>query len=259
MASYITEIIIFTFGLCIGSFMNVCIYRLPAKKSIVFPGSACPDCGTSIRAYDNIPVLSYIWLKGRCRRCSSRIPLRYVTVEIMGGAFSVLAYLKFGFTWEALIYYGFVAALLIITFIDIDYQIIPDIISLPGIPLGFAASFAIPGVTYKASLVGILVGGGMLYLIAWGYHLITKKEGMGGGDIKLLGMIGAFIGWQGVLFTIFVASAVGTISGLLVMLHQKKGLKLAIPFGPFLSIGAIAYVFMGSALITWYFNLFLLR
>jgi len=234
MANYITEIIIFTFGLCIGSFMNVCIYRVPAKISIVFPGSACPDCGTSIRAYDNIPVLSYIWLKGRCRHCSSRIPLRYVTVEIMGGAFAVLAYLKFGFPWEALIYYGFVAALLIITFIDIDYQIIPDIISLPGIPLGFAASFAIPGVTYKASLIGILVGGGMLYLIAWGYHLITKKEGMGGGDIKLLGMIGAFIGWQGVLFTIFVASAVGTISGLLVMLHQKKGLKLAIPFGPFL-------------------------
>ncbi len=255
MANYITEIIIFTFGLCIGSFMNVCIYRLPAKKSIVFPGSACPDCGTSIQAYDNIPVLSYIWLKGRCRNCSTRIPLRYVTVEIMGGAFAVLAYLKFGFTWEALIYYGFVAALLIITFIDIDFQIIPDIISLPGIPLGFAASFAIPGVTYKASLVGILVGGGTLYLIAWGYQLITKKEGMGGGDIKLLGMIGAFIGWQGVLFTIFVASAVGTISGLLVMLHQKKGLKLAIPFGPFLSIGAIAYVFMGSALITWYFNL----
>jgi len=235
MANYITEIIIFTFGLCIGSFMNVCIYRLPAKKSIVFPGSACPDCGTSIRAYDNIPVLSYIWLKGRCRHCSTRIPLRYVTVEIMGGAFAVLAYLKFGFTWEALIYYGFVAALLIITFIDIDYQIIPDIISLPGIPLGFAASFAIPGVTYKASLIGILVGGGMLYLIAWGYQLVTKKEGMGGGDIKLLGMIGAFTGWQGVLFTIFVASAVGTISGLLVMLHQKKGLKLAIPFGPFLS------------------------
>jgi leader peptidase (prepilin peptidase) / N-methyltransferase len=255
MTSLTAEIIIFIFGLCIGSFLNVCICRLPANKSIVFPGSACPDCGTSIRAYDNIPLLSYIWLKGRCRQCSTRIPLRYPTVEIMGGAFAVLAYLKFGFTWEALIYYGFVAALLIITFIDIDYQIIPDIISLPGIPLGFAASFAIPGLTYSASLLGILVGGGMLYLIAWGYHLITKKEGMGGGDIKLLGMIGAFIGWQGVLFTIFVASAVGTISGLLVMMRQKEGLKLAIPFGPFLSIGAIAYVFMGPALVTWYFSL----
>jgi leader peptidase (prepilin peptidase) / N-methyltransferase len=255
MANYMTEIIIFSFGLCIGSFMNVCIYRLPAKKSIVFPGSACPGCGAPIRAYDNIPVLSYIRLKGRCRKCSTRIPLRYVTVEIMGGAFAALAYLKFGFTWEALIYYGFVAALLVITFIDIDYRIIPDIISLPGIPLGFAASFVLSAITYKTSLLGILVGGGILYLIAFGYHLITKKEGMGGGDIKLLGMIGAFIGWQGVLFTIFVASLVGTISGLLVMMHQKKGLKLAIPFGPFLSIGAIAYVFMGPALITWYFNL----
>lgn len=255
MANSIAEMFIFTFGACIGSFMNVCIYRLPAKKSIIFPASACPRCGEKIRPYDNIPILSYLWLRGRCRHCSAHIPLRYMTVEIMGGAFAVLAYLKFGVSLDGLIYYAFVVSLLIITFIDIDFQIIPDAISLPGIPIGFAASFALSVLTYKASLLGILIGGGILYLIAWAYHLLTKKEGMGGGDIKLLAMIGAFIGWQGVLFTIFVASAVGTLSGVLVMLRQKKGLKLAIPFGPFLSIGAITYVFMGSALITWYFNL----
>jgi leader peptidase (prepilin peptidase)/N-methyltransferase len=178
-----------------------------------------------------------------------------MTVEIMGGAFAVLTYLKFGFSLDGLVLYTFVVLLLIITFIDIDYQIIPDVISLPGIPVGFAASFTVSTVTTRASLLGILIGGGILYLIAWGYHLLTKKEGMGGGDIKLLAMIGAFIGWQGVLFTIFLASAVGTLSGVLVMLHQKKGLKLAIPFGPFLSIGAISYVFMGPELISWYFDL----
>ncbi len=255
MSNTITELIIFTFGACIGSFLNVCIYRLPAKKSIVFPGSACPHCGEKIRPYDNIPILSYLWLRGRCHHCNVRIPIRYMIVEVIGGAFAVLAYLKFGLSVEGLIYYAFVASLLVITFIDIDFQIIPDSISLPGIPIGFAASFALSAITYKASLLGILIGGGTLYLIAWTYHLLTKKEGMGGGDIKLLAMIGAFIGWQGVLFTIFVASAVGTLSGVLVMLRQKKGLKLAIPFGRFLSIRGIAYVFMGSALITWYFNL----
>lgn len=235
--------------------MNVCIYRLPAKKSIIFPGSACPSCGEKIRPYDNIPILSYLWLRGRCRYCRTGISPRYMMVEILGGAFAVLAYLKFGASFDGIVYYAFVASLLVITFIDIDFQIIPDVISIPGIPAGFAASFALFSVSYTASLLGILIGGGTLYLIAWGYHLLTKKEGMGGGDIKLLAMIGAFIGWQGVLFTIFVASAVGTLSGVLVMLSQKKGLKLAIPFGPFLSIGAIAYVFMGPALISWYFNL----
>jgi len=255
MTKTIAEMIIFAFGACIGSFMNVCIYRLPVKKSIVWPGSACPSCGKKIRAYDNIPILSYLWLRGSCRQCSTRIPLRYMIVEIMGGAFAVVTYLRFGISLEGLVWYTFVVLLLIITFIDLDFQIIPDAISLPGIPAGFAASFAVSTVTYKASLLGILIGGGILYLIAWGYHLLTKKEGMGGGDIKLLAMIGAFIGWKGVLFTIFVASAVGSLSGVLVMLHQKKGPKLAIPFGPFLSIGAISYVFMGPELISWYVHL----
>jgi len=176
-------------------------------------------------------------------------------VEIMGGAFALLAYLKFGLTPQGVTLYVFVVSLLIITYIDIDHQIIPDIITLPGIPIGFLTSFILPNLSYKQSLMGILIGGGSLYLVAWLYFVIKKKEGMGGGDIKLLAMIGAFIGWQGVLYTIFVASAVGTVSGILVMLRQQKGLKLAIPFGPFLSIGAISYIFFGAELTTWYFNL----
>jgi leader peptidase (prepilin peptidase)/N-methyltransferase len=173
----------------------------------------------------------------------------------MSGIFAVGVFLKYGITFEAAIYYAFVAALLVITFIDIDHQIIPDVITLPGIPIFFAASFALPEITAVESILGILIGGGSLFSVAWLYHLLTKKEGMGGGDIKLLAMMGAIIGWPGVLFTIFVASAVGTVSGMLLMLKNRKTMKLAIPFGPFLAIGATAYIFFGPQLIAWYFTL----
>jgi leader peptidase (prepilin peptidase)/N-methyltransferase len=176
-------------------------------------------------------------------------------VELLGGLFALGTYLKFGLTIEALIYYLFFTALIVVTFIDLDHRIIPDVITLPGIPICFAAGFALPTITYKDALLGILIGGGSLYIIAWAYDRITKKEGMGGGDIKLLAMIGAIVGWQGVLFTIFVASLVGTLAGLAVMLQSHKGLKLAVPFGPFLSIGSITYIFFGTPLIDWYFNL----
>jgi leader peptidase (prepilin peptidase)/N-methyltransferase len=216
----------------------------------------CPNCRTFIPFYDNIPVFSYLWLKGRCRQCKVKIPLRYPMVELLGGLTALGSYLKFGLTWEALIYYAFIAVLLVVTFIDLDHRIIPDIITLPGIPLFFAASFALPGITYKAALIGILAGGGSLFLVAWTYSLITKKEGMGGGDIKLLAMMGAIIGWKGVLFTIFVGSLAGTLAGLAVMLQSRKGgMKLAVPFGPFLSIGGITYIFFGMPLIAWYFKL----
>ena len=255
MLPYLIEIFIFISGLCIGSFLNVCIYRLPASKSIVHPRSMCSNCGTLIASYDNIPILSYLWLKGRCRHCRTKISLRYPMVELLGGLFALGTYLKFGLTIEALIYYLFFTALIVVTFIDLDHRIIPDVITLPGIPICFAAGFALPTITYKDALLGILIGGGSLYIIAWAYDRITKKEGMGGGDIKLLAMIGAIVGWQGVLFTIFVASLVGTLAGLAVMLQSHKGLKLAVPFGPFLSIGSVAYIFFGAPLIAWYFNL----
>ena len=255
MLTYLIEVSIFIFGLCIGSFLNVCIYRLPASKSIVHPRSMCSNCGNLIAAYDNIPVLSYLWLKGRCRHCQIKFSLRYPMVELLGGLFALGTFLKFGLTLEALIYYLFFAALLIVTFIDIDHRIIPNVITLPGIPICFAASFALPTITYKEALLGILIGGGSLFLVAWSYRLITKKEGMGGGDIKLLAMMGAMVGWQGVLFTIFVASLVGTLAGLAAMLQSRKGMKLAVPFGPFLSIGSITYIFFGTPLIDWYFNL----
>ncbi len=255
MIPYLIEIFVFVMGLCIGSFLNVCIYRLPVSKSIIHPRSMCSNCGTLIASYDNIPILSYLWLKGRCRHCRIKIPMRYPMVELLGGLLALGAYLKFGLTTEALIYFVFFAALLVVTFIDLDHRIIPDFITLPGIPICFAAGFALPNITYKEALLGILIGGGSLFLVAWTYSMITKKEGMGGGDIKLLAMIGAIVGWKGVLFTIFVASLVGTLAGMIVMLQTRKGMKLAVPFGPFLSIGSIAYIFFGTPLITWYFNL----
>ncbi len=235
--------------------MNVCIYRLPESKSIVHPRSMCPNCGALIRFYDNIPILSYVALRAKCRHCETSISFRYPVIELMSGIFAVGVFLKYGITFEAAIYYAFVAALLVITFIDIDHQIIPDVITLPGIPIFFAASFALPEITAVESILGILIGGGSLFSVAWLYHLLTKKEGMGGGDIKLLAMMGAIIGWPGVLFTIFVASAVGTVSGMLLMLKNRKTMKLAIPFGPFLAIGATAYILFGPQLIAWYFTL----
>ena len=255
MVNLFAEVMAFIFGLCIGSFLNVCIYRIPESKSIVHPRSMCPNCGAFIRFYDNIPVLSYVALKGKCRHCNASISLRYPVIELLSGLFAMGTVLKYGITLEAAIYYAFIAALLVITFIDIDHQIIPDVITLPGIPICFAASFVLPKITVLESALGILIGGGSLFLVAWLYHLVTKKEGMGGGDIKLLGMMGAIIGWKGVLFTIFAASAIGTICGILIILKTRKTMKLAVPFGPFLAIGGIAYIFFGPLLISWYFNL----
>jgi leader peptidase (prepilin peptidase)/N-methyltransferase len=181
--------------------------------------------------------------------------LRYPIIEMLTGLFALITVLKYGASLEAFIYFVFIAVLLVITFIDIDHQIIPNVISLPGIPIFFLASFGLPEINYLDSLIGILAGGGSLSLVAWTYHLITKKEGMGFGDVKLLAMMGAAIGLRGVLFTIFVGSLVGTLAGALVMIKSRKGMKQKIPFGPFLAIGGIAYIFFGAQLIRWYFHL----
>jgi leader peptidase (prepilin peptidase)/N-methyltransferase len=249
--------LVFMFGMCIGSFLNVCIYRLPSSVSIINPSrSFCPQCNSAIQFYDNIPVFSYLWLKGRCRNCKASISLRYPLVELMTGILSIAILFMFGLTLEGVVYFVFISSLLVITFIDIDHKIIPDIITLPGIPIGLAASFVLPDMTFKSSLLGLLAGGGSLLLVAWTYSLITHKEGMGGGDIKLLGMIGTFIGWKGVIFTIFASSLAGTLVGIFVMLLKGKNLKFAIPFGPFLSIGAMSYVFFGEKVFFWYLHSF---
>ncbi len=257
MFNFLIVAIIFIFGMCIGSFLNVCIYRLPSSKSIINPTrSICPHCNSAIQFYDNIPVFSYVWLKGRCRQCNASISFRYPLVELMAGIVAINVFFMFGLTMESVVYFIFISSLLVITFIDIDHKIIPDIITLPGIPVGLAASFVLSTMTFKASILGLLIGGGSLLLVAWAYSLITRKEGMGGGDIKLLGMIGTFVGWKGVIFTIFVASVAGTFVGMIFMLLKGKNLKFALPFGPFLSIGAISFIFFGEKVLFWYFHSF---
>lgn len=243
-------------GIFIGSFLNVCIHRLPNSESIVFPASHCPHCQAAIRWYQNIPILSYLVLGGRCANCRQRISLRYPLVEALTGFLFALVLYRFGLQWATPVYWMLCAALVVITFIDLDHQIIPDVISLPGIAIGFLCSFAIPWLSWQDSLYGILLGGGSLFLVALGYELLAKKEGMGGGDIKLLAMLGAFLGWKAVLPVIFFSSLLGTAIGVPVMLVKRADGKLAIPFGPFLAAGALLYLFWGQQIIRWYLSLY---
>lgn len=245
----------FIFGAIVGSFLNVCILRIPAGKSIVFPGSHCPKCNAPIMWYHNIPIISYFILRGRCGSCKEPFSIRYPMVELLTALLSLAAFIKFGPSLAFIIYFVFIASLIVITFIDLDHQIIPDVISLPGIPLGFIASFVLPEITYKESLIGLIAGGGILLTVAMGYEFLAKKEGMGGGDVKLLAMIGAFLGWKAVLFTIFSGSLIGTIVGVTLMIAHGKDTKYAIPFGPFLSMGALLYLFFGELIIYWYLGI----
>lgn len=245
----------FITGAVVGSFLNVCICRLPRDESVVSPPSHCPHCDYRIRWFDNIPLLSYLALGGRCRSCHTKISLQYPLVELLSGLLSLALFLKFGPTLAYVVLFVFCSALVVITFIDLEHQIIPDEISLPGIVIGFILSFFLKGHGWLNSLLGILLGGGSLLFVAYGYQLLTGKEGMGGGDIKLLAMMGAFLGWKSIPFIIFASSLIGSIIGVTIMVIQKKDSKLAIPFGPYLALGALLFIFFGRRLITWYFTL----
>ncbi len=246
---------VFGLGLSVGSFLNVCIYRLPRELSIVTPRSFCPQCAQPIRAYDNIPLFSYLWLRGRCRHCRAPISWRYPLVEALTGGIALALYFQYGFSLQFALIFLFCAAMIVITFIDLDHRIIPDLISLPGIVIGFLLSFFVSWITVKQSAIGMLGGGGTLFLVAWAYEALTKKEGMGGGDVKLLAMIGAWLGWESVLFTLFAASLSGSLIGGGVMLLRGEGRHYAIPFGPFLAFSAVAYIFCGAPLVDWYLGL----
>jgi leader peptidase (prepilin peptidase)/N-methyltransferase len=245
----------FIFGGMVGSFLNVCIYRIPHEKSVVRPGSHCPACGTPIRFYDNIPFISYFVLRGRCRACAVRISPRYVLVEWLTGVlFAVLFYVN-GLSLELAVALFFVSLLIVISFIDLDYMIIPDFLSLGGLLVGLAVSFFRAQFTFVDSLLGVLLGGGVLFAIAKSYELLRKREGMGGGDIKLLGMIGAFWGWKGVLFALVAGSFAGVLVSVPLMLIKRKDGGYAVPFGPFLSFGALLYTIAGGHIINAVFHL----
>jgi leader peptidase (prepilin peptidase)/N-methyltransferase len=243
------------FGALIGSFLNVCILRLPKEESIVTPGSHCPHCKTPIKFYDNIPLVSYILLKGKCRHCNGTVSIQYPLIEGITALSSLVLFMRFGPSLSYLIYFAFVAALIVITVIDLYHQIIPDVISLPGIGVGLLASLILPQLTFSNSLIGILLGGGSLFLVATLYQWFFKREGMGGGDVKLLAMIGAFLGWKAVILTILLGSLIGSIIGISIMVLKGKDFKYAIPFGPFLSLGAVIALFYGPEIVSWYLGL----
>ncbi|RWX49178.1 type 4 prepilin peptidase 1 Aspartic peptidase, MEROPS family A24A [Candidatus Electrothrix communis] len=224
----------FIFGALIGSFLNVVIFRLPDEdQSVVFPASHCPKCDTALHWYENIPIFSYLALRGKCKTCKVPISLQYPVVELCMALLSLALFNRFGFSPILPFYFLFLAALLVIIFIDIHLQIIPDKISLPGILIGFTSSFFNPLVSWQESGLGILLGGGILFGVAKSYSLFTKQEGMGGGDIKLLAMIGAFLGYQCLLFVIFFSSLTGSIVGIATMFQQKKGERLGFPMALF--------------------------
>lgn len=249
--------IVFVVGSLIGSFLNVCIYRIPQRKSIIFPSSRCPKCNAPIRAFDNIPIFSYVLLAGKCRECKARISPRYPFVELLNAVLYVVALWRFGLHAYTLFYMAFVSALIVITFIDLDFQIIPDSITLPGLLIGIAlSSFVLidpyergNGIGIIGSVIGMLSGGGLFYCIA-----VLSRGGMGGGDIKMMGMVGAVIGWKGVLMTTFTASLAGTVVGIILMVFKGKGRKTKIPFGPFLALGALLSLFMGQELLRLYLH-----
>jgi leader peptidase (prepilin peptidase) / N-methyltransferase len=274
------EIIFYTLlGLIIGSFLNVCIYRIPLKKSIVFPGSACPNCGAAIRPYDNIPVLSYLILRGKCRGCGNPISMQYPFVELLSG----IAFFSCARTWEfappTFVNSLFLCMIIILIFTDYHHRILPNVLTLPGILLGILLSsfqtpelyrgildiavtdlFNLPYPTithpFIGSILGALFGGGSLFVVGYCYEKLRKIQGLGMGDVKMMAMAGAFLGYRLTLVAIFAGSLLGLIFGIYLILFRKSTLQTKLAFGMFLGIGAFLSLFCGLRSLDWYLGLF---
>lgn len=243
------------FGVAIGSFLNVCVYRLPRGESIVSPPSRCPSCGQGLRWFDNVPVWSWIRLGGRCRTCRATISPVYPFVEAVTGTLFLLQYWQLG--WQPLLAVRllFVAAMIVLFVIDLQHRILPDVITLPGIVIGLAASmFLEPG--WQAALIGVAAGGGVLWAVGEAYFRIRGAEGMGFGDVKALAMIGAFLGWQLTLVTLLLASLAGSAVGGGMVMFDRRNMKYPLPLGSFLAAGAVVAAHFGQSLIAWYVGLF---
>ena len=242
-------------GLAVGSFLNVCIHRLPRGQSLNSPPSRCPQCDYRLRWFDNIPVVSYAILGGRCRKCRARISIRYPIIELVTMGVFVLHGAVFG--WSALLVprLAFACAMIVLFAIDLEHQLLPNVITLPGIVVGLIASSVLPPGIIDA-LIGMLVGGGVLWLIGEAYFRYSGQEGMGGGDVKMLAMIGAFLGWKLVLVTLVLSSVLGSIIGLLVIALRKGGMKHALPYGTFLALGALVASLAGESIVNWYVGLY---
>lgn len=240
------------FGALIGSFLNVCIYRLPRHESVAWPGSHCPACNGAIAWYDNVPLVSYLVLKGRCRHCAVRIPLRYPIIEALNALGYVSVLWFFGLEWSTVVYGALYSALLVAAGTDLSHKIIPNAVTFPGIAVGLLSAATVLPLGLVNGLIGLLVGGGILWLLAWASPYLFGKEGMGGGDIKLLAMIGAFLGWKPALMTIMVGSLLGSVVGISLIAAGLIKRQDYIPFGPFLVCGALVALFFGQSILDWY-------
>jgi leader peptidase (prepilin peptidase)/N-methyltransferase len=243
------------FGSIIGSFLNVCIYRLPRRQSIVWPASACPHCGRALAWYENVPIVSYVALRGRCRTCRGRISPRYPIVEALTALMFAGGLWYYGPTLLLISRLVFGCALIVLFAIDLEHYILPNVITLPGIIVGFLFSLTTePG--WMDSLVGIVVGGGALWGMFEAYRLIRREEGLGFGDVKMLAMIGAFIGWRLTLVALIVASFTGSLLGVALIATGRGNMKSALPFGTFLALGGAFAAVLGPTLLNWYLGHF---
>lgn len=248
----LTDVLIFILGLIVGSFSNVCIYRIPRNESIIYPASHCPKCRSNISPKDNIPLLSYVLLKGRCRNCKSKISIQYPIVELITGLIYLLIYLIYGFSIQTLIYIVLASALIIVAFIDLNEQIVPDVISLPGIVIGLIISFFVPYISFINSGLGVVAGGGIILIIGLVGSVIFKKEAMGGGDVKLAAMIGAFLGWRYIVISLFLGFFLGALAGIFLIISKIKSREDVVPFGPFIVLGSFITLLWGGKILRWY-------
>jgi leader peptidase (prepilin peptidase)/N-methyltransferase len=249
-------VLVVGFGLIVGSFLNVCIYRLPRRESLVLPASHCTACGRSLRWFENVPVLSYLILRGRCRTCSVRISPVYPAIEMAAAVVAVIWYEQFGLSVLFVSRLVFAFALLVLFVIDLRQRILPNVITVPGVVVGFAFSLLgpsdLPG--WRDSLIGLVAGGGVLYLLAESWWLVRHEEAMGFGDIKMLAMIGAFLGWQLMILTLVFASLVGAVVGLVMIAAGTGNRKSQLPFGTFLALAALLACVVGQPVVNWYID-----
>jgi leader peptidase (prepilin peptidase)/N-methyltransferase len=242
-------------GLAVGSFLNVCIHRIPRGGSIVSPPSRCPGCGYQLRWFDNIPVVSWVVLRGRCRSCRAPISIRYPIVELLTMGVFLLHWWMFGWTLLMGVRLVFACTLIVLFVIDLEHHLLPNVITLPGIAAGLIVSLVVPPGVRDAAL-GTLVGGGVLWLIGEAYYRYAGQEGMGGGDVKMLAMVGAFLGWKLVLVTLVLSSVAGSIVGLTVIALRRGDMKYALPYGTFLALGALAASLVGDQIVAWYVGMY---
>lgn len=250
-------IFFFVLGILFGSFANVVIYRLPKNESVIRPRSRCQKCLQPVAWFDNIPLFSWLWLRGKCRSCKVSISPRYFLVELLTGILFAVAFHFDGLSWTLVEHLIFIFGLVICSFIDFDHMILPDEFTLSGIVIGLVGALLNPERVFLESLFGVLMGGGFLWLMAYLYFLFTKKEGMGGGDIKLIAWIGAVLGWKAIPFVIVASAVLGSIIGLALAWKSNQGLKTVIPYGPYLAAAALLYIFGLQTLAQMYYQLFL--